>query len=305
MDLNVALRSFVRTVEKGSLSAAARDLDISQPAVTKHIRNLEQHVNARLLERSSRAVRPTAHGLSLYETSRIALASIEAAFEGVRSDMGHIEGLLRIHAPSCLGARHLHRIVMEFQDAQPKVTVDLVLDNRAVDLVHENFDLAVTYGKPAAQEVIVRRIGFVKRILVASPDYLKRHGPIRSPQDLSRRPIIATTTVLSARNTLALQKGRKIKEIPVIASLKTNNAQVIAESLRAGRGAGPVQVILVSDELADGRLVRILPSYEVKPTEAFLAYPSTKFMRPAVRAFIDFVIPCLRAVDGIETTLPG
>ena len=83
-------------------------------------------------------------------------------------------------------------------------------------------------------------------------------------------------------------------------SLRTDNAQVITSSLRAGRGAGPVQVILVSEELADGRLVRILPEYEVKPTEVFLTYPSTKFMRPVVRAFTDFLIPRLRALDGID-----
>jgi DNA-binding transcriptional LysR family regulator len=299
MDLSAALRSFVRTVEKGSLSAAARDLGISQPAVTKHIRNLEQHVNARLLERTSRAVRPTAHGLRLYETSHIALASIDAAVEGVRRDMGRIEGLLRIHAPSCIGARHLHRIVMEFQDAHPDVFVDLMLDNvddrRSVDLVYENFDLAVTYGRPSAQEIILRRIGFSKRILVASPDYLKRHGPIKSPQALSRCAMVTTT-----RNTLTLQNGRTSIDVRVNASLKTNNAQVIVESLRAGRGPGPAQVILISDELADGRLVRILPAYEIKPSEAFLAYPSTKFMRPVVRAFTDFVIPKLRAVEGID-----
>lgn len=87
MDVNLALRAFVRTVEKGSVTGAARDLGISQPAVTKHLRNLERHVNARLLERTTRAVRPTAHGLRLYEVSRNALASIEAAMEGVRHDM--------------------------------------------------------------------------------------------------------------------------------------------------------------------------------------------------------------------------
>lgn len=139
MDINTALRAFVRTVEKGSITGAARDLAISQPAVTKHLRNLERHVNARLLERSNRAVRPTAHGLALYEASRSALASIDAALEGVRRDMGEIEGTLRIHAPSCLGTRHLHGIVMAFQDEHPAVAVDLVLDNRQVDLVYENF----------------------------------------------------------------------------------------------------------------------------------------------------------------------
>jgi len=300
MDLNLALRAFVRTVEKGSVTGAARDLGISQPAVTKHLRNLERHVNARLLERTTRAVRPTAHGLTLYEASRTALASIEAAMEGVRRDMGEIEGTLRIHAPSCIGAQHLHRMVTAFQSEHPAVIVDLVLDNRHVDLVYENFDLAVQFGKPDQQELIIRRIGLIRRILVASPEYLKRAGPIDSLDRLSQVDMITTTTILSPRNTLTLCKGSARIEVAVRPSLRTNNAQIIVNSLRSGRGAGPVQTNLITEELADGRLVRILPEYEVEPMDAFLTYPSTKFMRPVVRAFADFVVPKLRSVEGID-----
>jgi len=299
MDINAALRAFVRTVEKGSITGAARDLAISQPAVTKHLRNLERHVNARLLERSNRAIRPTAQGLALFETSRTALASIEAAMEAVRRDMGEIEGALRVFAPSCLGAQHLHRIVMEFQDEHPNVTVDFILDNRQVDLIYENFDLAVEYGKPVDRELIVRRIGIVKRVLVAAPSYLERTGPVDRVDRLSEVNIITTMTVLSQRDILTLWKNGEVIEIPVRPSLRTNNAQVITRSLEDGRGVGPVQMSLVLEELASGRLVRILPEYSVAPTEVFMTFPSTRFMRPVVRAFTDFVIPRLRNVEGI------
>ncbi|MBY3043545.1 LysR family transcriptional regulator [Rhizobium leguminosarum] len=300
MDVNLALRAFVRTVEKGSLTGAARDLGISQPAVTKHLRNLERHVNARLLERTTRGVRPTVHGSRLYEVSRNALASIEAALEGVRHDMGEIEGTLRLHAPSCIGAQHLHGMVMKFQNEHPAVTVDLVLDNRHVDLVYENFDLAVQYGKPEQQELIIRSIGSIRRVLVASPEYLKRVGPIDSLDRLSNVDMVTNTTILSPQHTLTLCKDGAMTEVSVRPSLRTNNAQVMINSLKSGHGAGPAQVILVSEELADGRLVRILPEYEVKPTDAYLTYPSTKFMRPVVRAFTDFVVPNLRSVEGID-----
>ncbi|RWP54619.1 LysR family transcriptional regulator [Mesorhizobium sp.] len=301
MDINTALRAFVRTVEKGSVTGAARDLAISQPAVTKHLRNLERHVNARLLERSSKSVRPTAHGMTLYEVSRNALASIDAAMEGVRRDMGEIEGSLRVHAPSCLGAQHLHGMIMQFQDEHPAVTVDLVLDNRNVDLIYENFDLAVRYGKIEGQEVIARRIGWIQRILVASPEYIKRAGPIETLEGLSERGIVATTAILSPRDSLTLCQDDFTIEVTVRPVLKTNSAQVLTSSLLAGRGVGPVQVNLVSRELSEGLLVRVLPDYVVNPTEVFLTYPSTKFMRPVVRAFTDFVVPKLRSVEGITT----
>ncbi|GGA77656.1 LysR family transcriptional regulator [Brucella endophytica] len=300
MDINAALRAFVRTVEKGSITGAAKDLSISQPAVTKHLRNLERHVNARLLERSNRAVRPTPQGLALYETSRMALASIEAALEGVRRETGEMQGTLRIFAPSCIGAQHLDRIVMEFQEENPLVCVDLVLDNRHVDLIHENFDLAIRYDRPENQGVIARRIGLVRRVLVASPAYLKRAGPVDSVERLAELDIVTTLAFLSPRNTLTLHRGSETVEVPVRPKLRTNNAEVITRSLREGRGAGPVQTILISDDLAAGSLIQLLPEYSIRATEMFLTFPSTRFMRPIVRAFTDFLVPRLKAIEGVD-----
>ena len=127
MDLTAALRAFVRTVERGSITAAARDLGVSQPAVSKLLRNLEEHAGARLLERTTRAVSPTPQGLALYEASGASLAVIDAAVEAIRSDMGNIGGTLRLHGPVCLGESHLHGIVADFQRHHPAVTVDLTL----------------------------------------------------------------------------------------------------------------------------------------------------------------------------------
>jgi DNA-binding transcriptional LysR family regulator len=302
MDIAVALRAFLRTVERGSVTAAARDLCVSQPAVTKHLRNLERHVGARLLERSSRVVRPTPQGQTLYETSRSALATIDSALESVRRDMGVIEGSLRVHSPSCLGAKHLHPIVMAFQAMHPAVAVDLSLENRNVDLVYENFDLAVKYGRPEGQELIIRRLGLIRRILAASPTFLARFGPIDSLERLSEVALVTTHAVLSPRDTLTLQRRGETLDIFVRPILRTDNAAVIVNTLLEGHAAGPVQHLLVAEELAAGKLIRILPNYELKPTEAFLAYPSVRFMRPVVRAFTDFAIAALRAVEGIDVS---
>jgi len=281
------------------MTAAASDLGISQPAVSKLLRNLEAHTGARLIERSSRAMRPTAQGLVLYEASGGALSAIDAAIEAVRNDVGAINGSLRLHGPACVGERHLHRIVMNFQDRHPAVTVDLTLENRSVDLIHENVDLAIRMGRPTDQNLIVRRIGFSKRILVASPDYLARRGPVRCSRDISDHDIIVTNASLSRGGTLSLCKGDITTEIPVRPKLTTNNAQVLVDALKLGRGIGTAQVLLVADELKQGQLIRVLPEYEVKRTELFLAYPSSKFLRPAVRAFVDFAVPALRRINGI------
>ncbi|MEP9351400.1 LysR family transcriptional regulator [Xanthobacter sp. KR7-225] len=300
MDIAAALRAFVRTVERGSMTAAARDLAVSQPGITKHLRNLERHVGARLLERSSRLVRPTPQGQALYEASREAIAAIDSALEGIRRDTGVIEGNLRIHAPSCIGAKHLHGIVMAFQRRFPSVTVDLVLDNREVDLIYENFDLAIIYGRSIGQELIIRRLGLIRRILVAAPDFLACHGPIETIERLSQVSIITSATFLAPPDVLPLRhRDGELVNVPVRTILRTNHAEVIAATLIAGHAAGSVQQFLVNDELRQGRLIRLLPEYEVKPTEAFLAYPSIRFMRPVVRAFTDFAIPALRSIDGV------
>ena len=300
MDLTAALRAFVRTVERGSISAAARDLGVSQPAITKQLKNLEHHVGARLLERSARVVRPTPVGQNLFDSSRSALATIESALEGVSRDMGEIEGLLRIHAPSCIGAKHLHRIVTEFQDKFPRVTVDLFLEDRRVDIVYDNFDVALKYGRPDGQDLIVRRIGRVRRILVAAPRYLKRAGNIKTLEDLREAELITTAAVLTPRDSLKLVRDGQTTEVTVTPIIRTNNAHVLESTLLSGRAAGQIQQLLVAKELAAGKLVRILPDFEVDSTDAYLAFPSVRHMRPSVRAFTDFIVPALRKLEGIE-----
>ena len=283
MDLAAALRTFIRTCERGSLSAAARDLSVSQPAITKQIKTLEEYVGARLLERSSRVVRPTSLGQSLYEASRSALATIDSALEGVRRDMGAVEGTLRVHSPSCIGAKHIHPIVTAFQERYPNVNVDLFLDDRRVDLVHENIDLGLKYGRPEGQDLIIRKLGLARRILVASPAFLKRNGPIKTIEQLSKASLVVTAMALSPQDRLVLKCGGETIEVSVRPILRTNNAQVCVDSLVSGRLAGPVQHLLVSKELAEGKLIRILPEYEVKSSDVYLSYPSVRFMRPAVR----------------------
>ena len=300
MDLALALRAFLRTVERASVSAAARDLGVSQPAVSKHLRNLESHVGARLLERSSRLVRPTPQGQRLYAASQPALAAIDAALEDARTEAGSVEGRLRLHAPSCIGVKHLHPIVAAFQAEHPRVTVDLVLEDRVIDLVHEDYDLALRYGRPEGQDLVVRRLGWVLRILVAAPAYLARAGAIETPTQLAAGDLVATRAAVDARSVLTLHRGREIVTVPVRPVLRTNNAEVLVATLLAGQVMGPVQHLLIADHLAAGRLVRVLPDYAVRSTEAYLVYPSVRHMRPAVRAFTDFAVPRIRAIEGIS-----
>lgn len=302
MDLTLALRAFVRTVERGSMTAAARDLSVSQPAISKHLRNLEAHVGQRLLERSARLVRATPQGQRLYEVTQPAVAAIDAALEDSKREAGVVEGRLRLHVPSCIGSKHIHPIVSDFQSVHPGVSVELVLEDRVIDLVHEDVDLALRYERPNAHNVIVRRVGFIQRFLVAAPSYLSRIGDLTDPRRLSELDVVMASAIPAPSDMLSLQHPDGDVSVRVSPILRTNNAQVLIASLCNGRGIGPVQHPLVADDLAAGRLVRVLPDYRIRSTEAFLAYPSVRYMRPVIRAFTDFAIARLRRVDGVSAT---
>ncbi|MBP0615225.1 LysR family transcriptional regulator [Jiella mangrovi] len=299
MDVTAALRAFARTIERGSMTGAAADLGISQPAISKHLANLERHVQARLLERSPRHVRATSAGETLYEATRSGLAAIDAAMEGIRIEGGAIEGKLRIHAQTCVGGKVIHPIVMDFQRDHPEVRIELVLENRAIDLVYDNFDMAIRYSRPESQDVVIRRLGFVERILAASPDFLERVGGIDDPLKLGAVPLVTTAQVLSPGRSLTLTKGNEQHQIPVRPFLHTNDANVILNTLLTGHACGPIQALFAGEALKDGRLRRILPAYEVKSAEMMLAYPSVRFMRPVVRAFADRLVEEVKSVEGI------
>lgn len=302
MDMYIALKAFVRTVEKGTITDAARALSISQPAVSKHLQNLERHLNTRLLERSSRKVRVTTQGMHLYESSRHSLTSIDAALEGLRLSAGDVQGVLRVHAPSSIGFHEWHDLLMAFQQEHAGIEVELVLDDRQVNLIHENYDIAVSYGKISSQEIIVRHVGWVRCVLVTTPEFLSSVGNIETPEKLASLNVISSSEIITHRNALKLydRRGQPI-EIRVHSGLKTNNSQVLINTISAGRAVGAVPLNLVSRELSSGSMIQVLPDYSIKSAEIFLTYPSTKFMRPIVRAFSDFLVPRLKSIEGVTS----
>lgn len=304
MDLTLAMRAFVRTVERGSVTAAARDLGVSQPAVSKLLRNLEREVQARLLERNSRSLRPTLQGIRLYQDAAGALATLDAAVEAARDEVYAVQGTLRLHSPVCLGERQVQTIVSAFQDRHPGICVHLTLENRTVDLVHENLDLAFAIGQPNTEATICRRIGTIRRLLVASPSYLARQGPVTEPSELATHPILATEVALGRKGTLVLDREGDLVELAVRPALVTNNARVLLEAIVAGRGIGTAQAHMVAKEISDGCLVRVLPGYNLRSSELFLAYPSTKYLRPLVRRFIDFTVTAMSDVRGLQNADP-
>lgn len=300
MDLASALRLFGRIVETGSLSSAARGLGLAQPAASKLLRRLETQCGARLFERSPLGMAPTAAGRRLYHASNTAVAAIDGAIEAIREDGHEIAGRIRVHSPGCLGERHLNRIAAAFRERHPSVAIDLMLGNDGVDLAAEEVDLAFGLRPPKDPAAIDRRIGVARRALVASPAYLARRGAPRRPEELERHDLAVTDASLSADGALRLEGPEGALEIALEPALRTNSVGVLREALLGGRAIGTAQVLLVCDELADGRLARVLPDWRIAPSDIRLSYRSARLMRPAVRAFMEFAVPEIRAIEGVD-----
>ncbi|MFD1702781.1 LysR family transcriptional regulator [Methylopila henanensis] len=300
MDVANSLRVFVRTVETGSLSQAARDLGLAQPAASKLLRKMEEHCGASLFHRSRRGMAPTAAGRRLHALCGDALATIDEALATVRAEGDEISGNVRIHSPACLGERHLHRIAESFRDRHRTVSVDLILGNAGVDLADERIDLAFGLRRATQADVQERRIGIARRVLVASPDYLARRGAPGTPAELTAHDVAVTDASLSADGGLSMIGPNGPETVTLDPVLRTNSVQILMGAALSGRAIATAQVLLVSDELADGRLVRVMPEHRVTPTDIRMSYLSRRFLRPAVRAFADFAAPRILAIEGVD-----
>ncbi len=205
MNLLEAMRIYVRVVERGSISRAARDLNIGQPAASERIERLERFLGCRLLLRSARAFSCTPEGLDFYERSKKILHDVEQAIAEVSNDQQALNGTIRVAAPHCFGETIVPEALKLVRAAYPQLKLDLVLNDRIVDLVTEGVDISFRLRQLGDGAFIACELGRVGRMLVASPSYLAQHGPIRKPTDLVKHPFIRVQSMFN-RNSYPLRK---------------------------------------------------------------------------------------------------
>ena len=287
------LAAFVAILDEGSLAAAGRRLRRSPPAMTRALAALEERVGGRLVERTTRRLTATAEGRRIGDRARQLLAGYD---ETVReSAPGPLRGELRVTAPEVFGRRHVTPIVSSFLDAHPGITIDLVLDDRGLDMVADGLDVAVRIGQLADSGLVARRVGEVRRVVVASPDYIARRGRPAAPADLARHDIVfhATGTPFVWR----FRGGRAVKLAP---RLTVNEVDAMLIAVRGGRGIGRPLSYQVADDLAAHSLVRLLPELEPPPLPVQIVVPSARHLAPKTRAFIDHAARALAALDVIR-----
>lgn len=300
MDLLGPMRTFIRVVEAGSFTAVAAEQSTSQPTISRQVAALEEHLGARLLARTTRALTLTDDGRAFYEHALRALEAVGEAENAVGRRQAKPTGTLRLAVPVVLGRRHIVPRLPRFLARFPEVSIDLAMSDSFVDLVEQGIDLAIRVGEITDESLISRKIGMVRRLTVAAPAYLKVKGTPRAPEDLARHDCIVYSRLATGNRWYFESKDGPLS-VTVSGRYRVDNSEAVREGALAGLGIAVIPAFAFSDEIERGAVKVLLKAYEPKLLPLNAVYPSRRFVAPRVRAMIDFLARELE----IEPVLTG
>ena len=289
MDRFQALTAFVRVVETGSFARAAQRLDVSVSAVSRQVAELESHLGARLLNRTTRRLSMTESGQAFYERCVQLLADLEEAEAAVSAATLDPRGTLRLTTGTTFGARYVAPVIAAYQARHPRVRFDIDLSDRIVDVVEEGFDLAVRIGDVRSQALIARRIGTTTLVCTAAPSYLERHPWPRVPADLAGHACL-TYAYAPDRNVWRFRDASGAAHVvSVTGPVHANHGETITALSLAGAGVHFEPDIVVAPYVRTGALVELLQGFEGPSLPIHAVYPSRRHLSAKVRSFIDFL----------------
>ena len=293
MDKLKAMAAFVQIVEKGSLTAAADALGISLPSTVRTLAALERSLGARLLNRTTRRIALTDEGRACYERARRILGDVADVEAAVSQRQDKPRGRLAIGASVMFGRLNLAPLAVEFLARHPEVQMELLLMDRVVNLVEEGLDASIRIGSLADSSLVAVELGRTRRVVCATPAFLKRHGVPREPADLARMPCIRFTGV--ALNDWEFGAGKKTRRVHVEGPISTNQIDAALDACLQGLGCGRFLCYQVAAHQKAGRLRYVLEAHEPEPLPVSLVYPQARLVSARLRAFMDFVVPRMRA----------
>ncbi|MCJ0764429.1 LysR family transcriptional regulator [Variovorax terrae] len=289
MDRLQAMEMFVRVVETGSFSKAAREFNTTQPTVTKHVAAAEARLKVRLLNRNTRGVSLTEPGALYYEKCKSIVREVEEADSVVRRRQSQAQGLLRIGTSVAFGRRVVVPLALEFMARHPQVQVDLSFEDRYVDLVAQGIDVAVRMGKLADSTLGARFLGMNPWVLVAAPGYLREAGTPRRPAELSGHNALIYSSVQGDDIwRLFTHKGEPVT-VPVTGRLRSNNLSAVLAAAREGLGIAALPRYVAQASLDSGQVLEVLKDHNLPEQEIHAVFPSPKLVPGKVQAFIAFL----------------
>jgi DNA-binding transcriptional LysR family regulator len=280
---------FVRVVELGSLSAAGRDMRLSAAVVSNRIARLEKDVGTRLLNRTTRHVSLTEEGSSYYDHCVVILNELEQAESAITSVNAEPRGPIKITAPTVFGRLHVAPHVPRFLERHPQMQVRLHLTDALVDLVQERVDLAIRIAELTDSTSIVRTLAPNRRLIVASPDYLKTHPAPKEPEDLLDHNCLLLRFPGSKQFRWTLQGREGPVTLRVSGNMDSNSGEALRDWCLAGQGLALKSLWEIVDDLNEGRLVPVLTEFPPPSHAIYAMYPHSQHVPPRVRAFIDFL----------------
>lgn len=289
MDRLQAMALFVRVVETGSFSKAAREFGTTQPTATKQVAAIEARLDVRLLNRNTRGVSPTEAGAVYYEKCKAIVRDAEEADSAARLQQTQPQGLLRVGSSVAFGRRVVVPLALQFMQQQPQLQVDLSFEDRYTDLVAQGIDVAIRMGKLADSSLGARYLGANPWLMVASPAYLRASGTPRKPADLEAHQALIYNSVQGSDVWRVRSPRGETSTVPVRARLRSNNLSAVLAAARSHMGVAGLPWYVASESLASGAVVEVLKGHSLPEQEIHAVYPSPKLVPGKVLAFIAFL----------------
>ncbi|CAM3434359.1 HTH lysR-type domain-containing protein [Bordetella sputigena] len=292
MDRLSAMTHFIRVVETGSFSGAARVLRVGQPAVSKTVAQLELRLGVKLLLRSTHGLTPTEAGLRFYERARLALQEADEADLAARGAGAGLSGRLRISAAPTFARLHVLPHLPRFLDAHPGLDIDVVLDDRTIDLIAEGIDVSLRMGTLADSGVVARKLASSRRSVLATAEYVARAGMPRVPGDLADHETLVFSQLSNIWNFT--REGAEVSVL-VRGRARFNAAEGIRTAVLAHMGLTIASDWMFAPELADGRVLRLLEAWTLPDIDLWAVFPTGRLATAKARAFADFVVTVMQA----------
>lgn len=287
MDRLETMKAFVAVVQEGAFSKAAEKLNLSPQLVSKYVSQLEQKLQIRLLNRTTRKVSLTEAGEGYYQRCQQILIDLEELEDSLTNLQQKVSGVLTVSAPMSFAVKHLPKLLVEFQTIHPEVEIDLRLTDRKVDIVEEGIDVALRIGQLKSSSLIARRITPIKIVICASPDYLTKQGVPNTPEELQEHTYLKYS--YSDSHSLFAQFEKSSTELKWDTKMIANNGDFLVNAAIHGGGITIQPTFIAGEAIAEGKLNKILADYEPQPLALYAVYANRKFLASKVRSFVDFV----------------
>ncbi len=282
MDHFNAIPYFIAVVDNKGFSPAAQALGVSKSAISKRITQLEGYLGVRLLHRTTRKISLTEAGSRYYEYAVKANLAAKNAEDAVSQLQGEPQGKLKINAPMSFGLIHMAGLI-------PEISIDLVMDDKAVDLIEHGFDVAIRNGELEDSSLIARRLAPIHSIVCASPEYIEKHGAPSSPIELAEHNCLLYSYSTN-KDLWQFQSGDNDISIKVAGNYRVNNSEALKQAVIRGLGVARLPSFIAGDAIREGTLINLFPDYRMPSKKVYAIYPERDYLPAKVRAFLDFSI---------------